>query len=448
MAGDGRQQTETATGAANPQTLFLEAVQLHQQERFDEAEARYVQVLGFFPGHPRVLGNLAALYRQVRRFEEAAECCRQGLAETPDDPLLHLNLGAIREEQEDIPAAIACFRRALELEPANAMALNNLGKVLHRQGQVREGEGFLRQALRLEPDYPHALNNLGVICSEQGNSREAEECFRRSLNLAPDDAATLFNLAGVCNCQGRADEATALLEQVLRLEPGHALAGHLLAALAGQTTETAPREYVEATFDAYAGRFDRHLTGELRYMVPMVLKEMAGGLMPAGGPFARTLDLGCGTGLTGEAFRPLCRELHGVDVSAGMLAKAKKKACYDRLVREDIVDFLAGCGERYDLFVAADVFVYLGRLEPIFAGLARVAAPDALLAFSIERLRGDGEMALTLSGRYAHAPAYIERLAGQHGLEILACREQGIRWEGGNWIEGDLFVLRFPPRRE
>jgi predicted TPR repeat methyltransferase len=446
MTGDGREQGRAE--AAGPQALFFEAVQAHQQRRFAEAERGYMQVLGLLPGHPKVLGNLAALYREVRRFEEAADCCRQALEETPDDPLLHLNLGAIKEEQGDISSAIACFRRVLELEPANAMALNNLGKVLHRQGQIHEGEEYLRQALQVEPDYPHALNNLGVICSEQGNNREAEDYFRRSLRLAPEDAATLYNLAGVCNCQGRKEEAASLLEQVLRLEPGHALAGHLLAALAGKTTETAPRAYVEATFDAYAGRFDRHLTGELRYMVPMVLREMIDTFLPAEGGFARALDLGCGTGLTGEAIRPLCRELHGVDVSAGMLAKAKKKGCYDQLVQEDIVAFLADCRESYDLFVAADVFVYLGRLESAFSGLARAAAPGAILAFSIERSRKDGEMVLNPSGRYAHSPDYIEWLARRQGLEILACREQGIRWEGGSWIEGDLFVLRFPSRQE
>ncbi len=434
--GDGRSET------ADPQALFAEAVQLHQQKGYGEAEGRYIQLLQLLPGHPRVLANLALLYREIRRFEEAIRCCRQALRETPDDPLLHLNLGAVYEEQGDIPAAIASLRQALDLEPDNARVLNNLGKVLHRQGEALEGEKCIRRALHLAPQYPLALNNLGVILSEAGNIGEAADCFSRALRLEPDNAGTLYNLAGIHNCRGEIDKAVPLLKKILALEPGHTLAGHMLAALAGETTETAPRAYVEATFDAYAGRFDRHLTEKLGYTAPKVLREMVGELVLQEHIFSSTLDLGCGTGLAGEAFREVSLRLEGVDVSANMLARAADKGVYDLLKREDAGIFLAGCPGTYDLFVATDVFVYIGRLEPIFAGLARCAAPGAMLVFSVERCAGESEYCLRPSGRYGQSRSYIDRLAGEYGWEILGHRQHGIRREEGQWINGDLFVLR------
>jgi predicted TPR repeat methyltransferase len=434
--GAGRSET------ADPQALFAEAVQLHQQKHHDEAEGRYIQLLQLLPDHPRVLANLALLYRELRRFEEAVRCCRQALRETPDDPMLHLNLGAVYEEQGDIPAAVASLRRALDLEPDNPRVLNNLGKVLHRQGEAAEAEKCLRRALHLAPEYPLALNNLGVILSEAGNIGDAADCFSRALRLEPDNVGTLYNLAGIHNCRGEVDHAVPLLEKILALEPGHSLAGHMLAALAGETTETAPRAYVEATFDAYAGRFDRHLTEKLGYTVPKVLREMVGELIPQGQVFSSTLDLGCGTGLAGEAFRTLSRRLEGIDVSANMLARAAEKGVYDLLKREEAETFLAGCHGTYDLVVATDVFVYIGRLEPIFAGLARCAAPGAMLAFSVERCAGEEEYCLRPSGRYAQSRSYIDRLAGEYGWEVLGHRQHGIRREEGQWIDGDLFVLR------
>jgi len=426
----------------DPQALFAEAVELHQQKSYQGAEDRYRQVLQQLPGHPRVLANLALLYRELRRFSEAIDCCRQALREDPDDPLLHLNLGAVYEEQGDLPGALASLRQALVLEPDNARVLNNLGKVLHRQGELLEGENSIRKALQFAPEYPLALNNLGVILSEQGNLEEAEECFRRSLLLQPEDSGTLYNLAGVYNCQGRSELALPLLEKILVLEPAHTLAGHMLAALSGKNTETAPRAYIEATFDTYAGRFDRHLTEKLGYTVPKVLREMVGELVQPSKMFSSTLDLGCGTGLAGEAFRSISLQLEGVDVSANMLAKATAKGIYDRLERDEVETFLVASLGSYDLIIATDVFVYIGRLEPVFAGLKGCAAPDAMLAFSVERCGEGSDFCLRPSGRYAQSPGYIERLAGDYGWQVLAHRQHGIRREEGRWIDGDLFILR------
>ena len=435
----GQQQDAAEAG---PQEFFAAAVALHQQGRLHEAEAGYVRVLQVLPGHPKILGNLAALYQQLGRLEEAAACCREALAETPDDPLLHLNLGAIHEEEGDPAAAEACYRRTLELEPDDARALNNLGKVLQQQGRGAEGERCLRRALELLPDYPLALNNLGVVCGGQGRHDEALACFRRALELEPESINALYNIAGVYNCLNRRDEAIAHLRRLLALQPDHAPAGHMLAALSGETTEAAPREYVEETFDAYAGRFDRHLTEQLQYTVPQALQEIVASVVGEGGRIERMLDLGCGTGLAGEAFRPMVRQLHGIDISAGMLARAGAKNLYDLLEQEDLAVWLEHCRQRYDLIIATDVFVYIGQLDPIFAALDRCTAPGALLGFSIERCDEGQNYLLRPSGRYAQSPAYIERLAAEHGWTILTHRSHGIRREEGEWIAGDLYLLR------
>ena len=435
-------QQQQAAAGAGPQELFTAAVALHQQGRLQEAEGRYVEVLRLLPGHPKILGNLAALYQQLGRLQEAATCCREALAETPDDPLLHLNLGAIHEEEGNPAAAEACYRRTLELEPHDARALNNLGKVLQQLGRGEEGERCLRRALELVPDYPLALNNLGVVCSGQGRHDEALACFRRALELEPESINALYNIAGVYNCLNRREEAITQLRRLLELQPDHAPAGHMLAALSGETTAAAPRDYVEETFDAYAGRFDRHLTGQLQYTVPKVLQEIVATVLGEGGQIERMLDLGCGTGLAGEAFRPMARQLHGIDISAGMLAQAAAKKLYDLLEREDIAVWLQRCRRRYDLIIATDVFVYIGCLDPIFAALDRCTAPGALLGFSIERGDEGHDYLLRPSGRYAQSPAYMKRLAGEHGWTILTHRPHGIRREEGEWIEGDLYLLQ------
>src|SRR5258708_36580128 len=90
------------------------------------------------------------------------------------------------------------------------------------------------------------------------------------------------------------------------------------------------------------------------------------------------LDLGCGTGRGGAAFRAGVDHLTGVDLSAAMIEEARRKGVYDRLETGELGDFLAAeaaAGARYDLIVAADVFVYMHDLAGVVAAAGRVLAP-------------------------------------------------------------------------
>jgi predicted TPR repeat methyltransferase len=51
------------------------------------------------------------------------------------------------------------------------------------------------------------------------------------------------------------------------------------------------------------------------------------------------LDLGCGTGLSGQALRPLARRLTGVDLSPAMIDARRTRTVYDVLTVAEITAF-------------------------------------------------------------------------------------------------------------
>jgi predicted TPR repeat methyltransferase len=60
-----------------------------------------------------------------------------------------------------------------------------------------------------------------------------------------------------------------------------------------------------------------------------------------------------------------------------MVDKARLKGCYDHLAVAELVAYMDSASDQgrvypgYDLLVAADVFVYIGDLGPVFASGAR-----------------------------------------------------------------------------
>ena len=158
-------------------------------------------------------------------------------------------------------------------------------------------------------------------------------------------------------------------------------------------------------------------------------------------PGSRVLDLGCGTGLVAEAIGPRCASLTGVDISSRMVEQARKKALYDRLYVTTLEEHLNEIAVPYDTIIAADVLMYVGALEDVFASVHRALREGGLFIFSIELLNEAG-FQLRPSGRFAHSNAYVCELATHSGFEQIQGEEMTIRMEGASALAGALYILR------
>jgi predicted TPR repeat methyltransferase len=207
---------------------------------------------------------------------------------------------------------------------------------------------------------------------------------------------------------------------------------------------TAAPAYVARLFDQYAPRFEEHLVDGLGYRAPALLRDAVAEVCrrtDRSMRFAAALDLGCGTGLAGAAFRDCVERLEGVDLSAGMVAQAREKGIYDALCVCDVIDHLqAAPNEALDLIFAADVLVYVGDLTPLFMQLARVLASGGLFAFTAESHDGRGYV-LGAQTRYAHSRTYIERVTSGAGLTIRLMQRASTRNNKGTEVGGLIVML-------
>src|SRR3989440_12323618 len=192
-----------------------------------------------------------------------------------------------------------------------------------------------------------------------GDFVAAADLFAQALELAPGFSSAWFALGEAREALGDRDGARAAFARAQAADPHdrHGAALHL-ARLGGADPATAALHgYVRTLFDQYAPRFDRALA-DLNYSAPAMLRDAITG---HGKRFGTMLDLGCGTGLAGAAFRSHVDWLVGVDLSAKMIEQARKKGLYDRLTVADIAQYLAeqrASSIIFHLVIAADVFAY------------------------------------------------------------------------------------------
>ena len=145
----------------------------------------------------------------------------------------------------------------------------------------------------------------------------------------------------------------------------------------------------------------------------------------------------------GEVLKPYARVLVGIDLSQAMLDRCTAKHLYHQLYKSDIADFLQAPGKQYDLITCMDTFIYLGRLDKIFALIYRKLKTGGMLLFSTEKLADPTELGcqLNISGRYSHSPEYLTALLGSTGFRIMQMRDVAIRMESGCPIAGQFVCV-------
>ncbi|MBO9656700.1 class I SAM-dependent methyltransferase [Agrobacterium sp. SOY23] len=259
--------------------------------------------------------------------------------------------------------------------------------------------------------------------------------------------AEAYNRALALEKAGDVDAAVKAYEEVLAIDPeDHGGAAVRIAAMGrGEQPSKAPDAYVETLFDQHAEAFEDILVEQLGYAVPMMVRQRLQTLNL--GPFKRLLDLGCGTGLTGEALRDMADDITGIDISENMVEIAHEKDLYETLYVAEAEDFLEdNDDEPFDIITATDVLPYLGALEPLFFGAAENLNAGGLLIFSSETLPED-----IMAGRpymvgphqrFAHAETYVRERLAATGFEVVEVTDINVRMQDGNPTPGHLIIAK------
>ncbi|WP_439632129.1 tetratricopeptide repeat protein [Gemmata sp.] len=198
---------------------FNDAVNLHKQNKLDEAELIYRQILDENPNHSDAMHLLGVVAHQRGQFGRAVTLIKRAVALAPDAGTYYCNLAEACRMSGDGKGSLEAARRAVSLVPHNPDAHNHLGLALQTLGQYDAAVAAFKEAIDLRPGFALAFNNLGGVYRELEKPDEALAAYSEAVRLAPQLPLALSNLGQALLEKGEKDEAEKYCKDAVRMSP-------------------------------------------------------------------------------------------------------------------------------------------------------------------------------------------------------------------------------------
>lgn len=414
----------------------------YAQGKLGDAEKIFREVTIREPQYVDAFYNLGLTLSKQNKFSEATLIYENLLQQAPEHFAARFHLACALMQQEKLSAAIEQFLLIEKSQPYHAETQTNLATCYFKQKNLNAAKTHYLKALDIEPRDTQVLFNLGVIAAQQDQIDQAIRHYQMAIQINPDFFAAQNNLGVAFLAKQHASFALQHFQQASRLQPENQSVAYAVKMLAqSERVTVAEPDYIKSLFDAYADHYETHLLTALEYKLPGLLKQAVLNSVALPPGEKDILDLGCGTGLCGTAFKPFAKTLTGVDLSDKMLAVAAEKHIYDRLIASELNSFLRNKNMEYDLVLAGDVLVYVGDLADIFHSIKQALRPNGLLVFNTE-ISPDKDFKVNQSGRFAHTKRYLEQLAQENHFIILHYQQVITRLQNNEPVYGHLYVLQ------
>ena len=263
------------------------------------------------------------------RLDKAAGLYRDYLRSHPKDCESLQALGKIHLQSGQFERAQYFLGEAARFDPSSVDAWRLRGAALMQLKRHDAALGCFERALVLKPDFIEALVNRAVALFGMKRPDEALAGYDRVLALDPENAVAWTNRGNVFQALKRLDEAVACYDRALAIQPDldTAQQNRFFAQLELRQVSRIAGRALRETFDEVSPQFDELMVNQLQYRGHLQVRTMAERVMMRLAPPLTILDLGCGTGLVGEAFKDLAvgGRLDGIDIAPRMIEAARAR---------------------------------------------------------------------------------------------------------------------------
>lgn len=184
----------TATPSTPAETAAIEAgIKLHDAGKFEEAIAKYEEVLKLSPANMTALYELAYSFAANKEYEKSLAAATRGTEyQSPELPLFYDLLGGAYDSLNEPQKAIETYRKGIQIVPDASMLYYNMGVTyLESLKNPDEARHAIEKAVALDPGQPEFHLMLGQVFQSNGFSAPAFLAFSTYLILEPNGPRAL-----------------------------------------------------------------------------------------------------------------------------------------------------------------------------------------------------------------------------------------------------------------
>jgi tetratricopeptide (TPR) repeat protein len=175
------------------QKAFGEGVELSNQNKNEEAIAKFQEVLASVPKCAECYANIATIQARMKDYEKAEASFKQAIEARPDFAEAYSGLATVYNAEKKFDLAAEAGKKSAELSGAaggatggaSASTVFNQGVILWNAGKIPEAKAQFEQAVKIDPNMAEAHYWLGMATVNEGKTAEAKPHFEAYLKLAP-----------------------------------------------------------------------------------------------------------------------------------------------------------------------------------------------------------------------------------------------------------------------
>ncbi|MDA8561819.1 tetratricopeptide repeat protein [Gammaproteobacteria bacterium] len=411
------------------------------QKKLAPAINAYNKAIELFPEYVDAYYNLGLALYKNNELDNSIKIFNKLLLINPDHLAARFHLACVFMEQKDNNNAIKEFLTIELDQPFHFETQTNLASCFLNQGKLELSKKHYFKAHELNKDDTQVLLNLGIINMHQNNLNGAINYYQKAISENPNFFDAHNNVAVAFLANQQTAYALKHFKEAYRIKPQNKELEYTIQVLSeNKNLPAAPAEYIKSLFDSYAKHYDSHLINTLEYKIPIIFEKSLGKILNTNKKL-NILDVGCGTGLCSEPFKPIAKKLVGVDLSNKMLAVAAQKKIYDDLINKDTEKFLKETNNSFDLILAGDAFIYTGFLDNIFNLISSTLNTHGLFVFNTE-INKESDFSINISGRFSHKRTYLDKLAEINNFAIISYEACFTRMQNNKPVIGHVYVLQ------
>ena len=193
---------------------FAEAMDLHKQNRFEEAKELYNKILTVDDSEPNALHLISLIFMAEGDFDSAKTHIEKAIDKAPEQAIFHSNYGSLLHSMGEYQLAVNAIKKSLKIDKKLFQSYYSLGIIYSDMSQFEKSIASYTMAIELKSNSPEAHNNLANLFSNLENS-EAEYHYKKTVDLVPNEIYPRLNMANYFIKLGRFSESIQCLNELI-----------------------------------------------------------------------------------------------------------------------------------------------------------------------------------------------------------------------------------------